>query len=422
MQPRATDLPDTHYARTQLAPRRDPALSGAQVADVAVIGGGLAGLSTALHLARGGLGVAVVEARALGFGASGRNGGFVSAGFAAPEGSIARRAGAQGAAALADLAREGVDLVRETIRAQAMAEVMVGQGLLRVRRHARDDDLRASVDAQTDYLDARGLGAHVTSDRYKHALLDRNGFHIHPLNYVNALAQACAGSGVRLFARSPVTALGQTAQGWVVSTADGQITARHVVVATGGYTGALVPALRRAMQPIATFVLASRPQPDLLAQAIHTQAGIGDDRKASDYYRLIENRSRLTWGGRISTRTPDLAGIERQLRAQISATYPQLARLETDTIWSGLMSYAPHQMPHVGRLQAGLWYATAFGGHGLNTTAVAGKVLAEAILGQSDRIAAFAPFGLDWAGGLVGRAMVQATYWGLQAQDWWRER
>jgi len=103
-------------------------------------------------------------------------------------------------------------------------------------------------------------------------------------------------------------------------------------------------------------------------------------------------------------------------------TYPQLEDLKTELAWSGLMSYARHLMPQIGEMQPGVWHCTAFGGHGLNTTAIGGKLLAEAILGQSDRYRLFKPFGLVWAGGYAGLAVAQLTYWKLQAQDWWRER
>jgi glycine/D-amino acid oxidase-like deaminating enzyme len=102
--------------------------------------------------------------------------------------------------------------------------------------------------------------------------------------------------------------------------------------------------------------------------------------------------------------------------------YPQLAPLKTELAWSGLMAYARHLMPQLGALQPDVWHITAFGGHGLNTTAITGKILAEAILGQSDRITMFEPFALNWAGGPTGLAVAQLTYWGLQAQDRWRER
>ena len=104
------------------------------------------------------------------------------------------------------------------------------------------------------------------------------------------------------------------------------------------------------------------------------------------------------------------------------STYPQLDGLTVEAAWSGQMSYARHLMPQIGRLRPHLWYATAFGGHGLNTTAIGGKILAEAITGESDRISLFAPFGLSPTFGHLGRAAVQLTYWTMQAQDRWQER
>ena len=106
----------------------------------------------------------------------------------------------------------------------------------------------------------------------------------------------------------------------------------------------------------------------------------------------------------------------------MTSTFPQLAGLEAEIAWSGLMAYARHLMPQVGGLGRGLWFCTAFGGHGMNTTAIGGRVLAEAIAGESDRLRLFAPFGLAWNGGPAGRMAVQAAYWALQAQDAWNER
>ena len=147
-----------------------------------------------------------------------------------------------------------------------------------------------------------------------------------------------------------------------------------------------------------------------------------DDRRASDYYRLVDAGRRLLWGGRITTRAANADGVARELRRAMLDVYPQLGALKTELAWSGQMAYARHLMPQLGQLQPNVWHITAFGGHGLNTTAIAGKVLAEAILQQSDRIRLFAPFQLNWAGGAIGRAVAQLTYWGLQAQDKWRER
>ena len=169
-------------------------------------------------------------------------------------------------------------------------------------------------------------------------------------------------------------------------------------------------------------MLLTEKAPELIRSAIRTTAGVGDDRRASDYYRLVEDGSRLLWGGRITTRTTDPRDIAKLLRREMVTTFPQLADLKVDIAWSGLMSYARHLMPQIGQYKPGVWYCTAFGGHGMNTTAIGATVVSEAIKGESDRYKLYAPFGLVWNGGILGTAAVQMTYWAYQAADRVRER
>lgn len=421
--------PDTYYARTLDDTRIRARLTGAEAADVAIVGGGLAGLTTALHLARAGLSVAVLEADRIGYGASGRNGGLVSPDFAAGDAAIRARVGPEAAVALRRLAIEGVERLRTTIEELKIDGAAPVPGLLSLRRFDRADDLKRHAEMfardfgyRLDYLDRAALGAHLDSPRYFHALHDPNAFHIHPLNTLRGIAAAVERLGGRIFEESRVTGVDLDGPVKRARTAGGATEARHIVLATGGYTGAVVPRLRRAILPIATYMMATEAAPDLIATAIRTRAFMYDDRRAGDYYRLVEGGRRLLWGGRITTRAADPAGIARELRREMLTAFPQLAPLRTELCWSGLMGYARHQMPQVGRMAPNVWYITAFGGHGLNTTAVAGKVLAEAMLGESDRIRLFAPFGLDWTGGRAGLLAAQLTYWTLRLQDWWRER
>lgn len=423
------DVPDTWYARTAVDRTLRAALSGREEADVAIVGGGLAGLTTALELARAGLSVAVIEAEQVGFGASGRNGGLVSPAFAGGDAAIRARVGEAEARALHRLSIEGVERLRATIRDLKIDSAALTSGLFSLRRFDRADDLMARVAEFADlygydlrYLDRSALRDHLASPRYFHALHDPNAFHIHPLNLVRAIAAEIERLGGRIFERSPATEVALSGPVKGIGTPGGRIEAPRLILATGGYTGRLVPGLKRAILPIATYMMVTEEAPDLIASAIRTSACMYDDRRAGDYYRLVDGGRRLLWGGRITTRPADPAGIARELRREMLTAYPQLAGLRTDLSWSGLMGYARHLMPQLGEMSPGVWHITAFGGHGLNTTAIAGKVLAEAMLGESDRIGLFAPFGLDWAGGPAGLAVAQLTYWKLQLQDWWRER
>lgn len=421
--------PETYYKRTLADAKVRPVLSEAIECDTVIVGGGLAGLTTALQLVRAGQSVVVLEAESVGFGASGRNGGFVSPGFATGSAEIARRAGGEAAWQLHRLSIEGVDFVRETIDALRIDGAGPQPGIISVVRHddggrlkAHADELKRSYGYELDYLDTEEVRSILKSKRYFQGLRDRRAFHMHPLNYLRGLADEVERLGGRIYEGSAATKCALGGAEKLVSTACGRVKARRVVFTTGGYTGSLNGRLKRSFLPIATYVMVSEQAPELLRSAIATTDAVGDNRRAGDYYRLVDGGRRLLWGGRITTRAASPATLAKELRREMVGTYPQLKDLKTELAWSGLMSYARHLMPQIGEMQPGVWYCTAFGGHGLNTTAIGGKLVAEGILGESDRYTLFKPFGLVWTGGYAGRAVAQLTYWKLQAQDWWRER
>lgn len=426
----STDYADVWYRRqfiSDIPPH--PALQQRIEADVCIIGGGLAGLTAAHHLAKAGRKVVLVEARRIGWGASGRNGGFVAPGYSLGYEAIAARVGDMAAKELFRMSVEGMRIVADNIQALGITAANPCPGILGAVRYDAGrgladyrDWLAKEFDYEVAHLDRTALAKHVTSPRYHQALHDLNAFHFDPLAYCLGLASAAEAAGATIFETTPADSIKGAAGYWTVTTPQGAVSAAEVVVTTGGYTDRLVPDLHRAFLPIATYVMISREAPELLATAIHTRSAIGDDRRAGDYYRLVDNGRRVLWGGKITTRTTEPRDLGKLLHKTMTDTYPQLSGLQIDTVWTGLMSYARHRMPQIGKLASGLWHCTAFGGHGMNTTAVGGRVVAEGILGQSDRYRSFAPFGLDWTGGLAGMAAVQLTYWRYQAMDAWRER
>ena len=419
---------ETYYRPGAAGDAQRAPLSGRIETEVCVVGGGLAGLTTALELARRGRKVCVLEAERIAWGASGRNGGFVSPGYSLSYPAIERRVGADDARSLHRLSIEGAQAVADNLAALQVPDADRTFGLLSTARYEatnelmkRRDWLEREFGYAVEFRIRDQVREALVSPRYHQALYNPQGFHFHPLNYARALAREIERLGGVVCEASPATAMTQEGAARVVATAGGQVTAKDVVIACGGYTGNLSPRLKRGYIPIATYVMLTRPDRALIASAIRTPAGIGDGRRAGDYYRLVDGGERILWGGKITTRISEPRRLARLLHQTMVSTYPQLKDLEVDFAWSGLMAYARHLMPQIGKLEDGLWFCTAFGGHGLNTTAIGGRLVAEAIAGETDRYRLFAPFGLTWNGGVAGRGAVQGAYWAMQAMDLARE-
>ncbi|WP_454657375.1 NAD(P)/FAD-dependent oxidoreductase [Bosea beijingensis] len=420
---------DTYYRRTLATEESYPPAEGTLKTDICIVGGGLAGLTAALDLARAGRSVLLLEAQRVAWGASGRNGGFVSPGYATSLSAIERQTGREQADELYRLTMEGVEIVRGNIESLAIAEAAPSPGIMKVVRYDGGAGLQAVRDTQEKrfgrklrYLGRDETRALLNSPKYHASLTADDSFHFHPLNYARALAREIVRLGGKIHEGSPVISCELDGAVKRLKTAKATIEADQVLFTTGGYTGDVLPALRRAYIPIATYVLLTEAAPDLIRSAIRISTGVGDDRRAGDYYRTVEGGSRILWGGRITTRTTEPSDVAAILRHEMVTTYPQLAELKVEAAWSGLMSYARHLMPQIGQYRPGVWYCTAFGGHGMNTTAIGGTVIAEAIRGASDRYKLFAPFGLVWNGGPFGTAAVQMTYWSYQAADLIRGR
>ncbi|MGO4387415.1 NAD(P)/FAD-dependent oxidoreductase [Microvirga sp. 2YAF29] len=426
--PSSSGYIDTYYRRTLTSSEDYPRATGHIEADICIVGGGLAGLTAALKLARLGRSVVLLEENRIAWGASGRNGGFVAAGYATGLDSIARHVGQHQAHELYRLSMEGVEIMRTHIDMLGIREASPVSGIAKALRYHSGGALKASSEKQRRdfgmqlrYLKRDEVRALYNSPKYQEAVLDEDAFHFHPLNYARALAREAAKQGSSIYEQSAAVSAELDGARKRIRTKEAMIEAGQVLFATGGYTGRVVPALRRAFLPISTYVLLTEEAPDLVRDAIRTDAAILDDRRAGDYYRVVDEGRRILWGGRITTRVGDPRNIATLLQREMVTTYPQLEPLKVEVGWSGLMSYARHLMPQIGQLQPGVWYCTAFGGHGMNTTAIGGTIIAEGMAGESDRYRLFAPFGLSWNGGILGKAAAQLTYWAYQATDAIRE-
>jgi len=401
--------------------------AGASDHAICIVGGGFAGLATAMSLLeRGERHIVLLEAARIGHGASGRNGGFVFGGYSLGEDQLCRQVGLQDARALYGLTLDAVAAIRRRIDQHRIDCAPVHAGVLladwlhdgpALERRRRFMLEQMGVEWHT--VPPATLAELLLTDRYGAALFEPGAFHFNPLQYARGLARVLHDGGVAVHEQARVTGLARAGAGWRIETAGAVLHARELVLCCGGYLDGLQPALARAMLPIATYVMVTEALGERMAAVMRTRAAVYDTRFAFDYYRPLAD-SRLLWGGRIGVRPRSRAAVMRLLRADMLRVYPQLADVRIEHAWSGNMSYGRHQMPQLGRLPDGAWYAMGFGGHGVGPTTVAGEALAAALTGDGAMLARFARWGLPWTGGVAGLAVAQLSYWGRQALDWAR--
>jgi glycine/D-amino acid oxidase-like deaminating enzyme len=408
----------TWYEATAVRGAPRAALAGMNEADDCIIGGGLAGIAAALELARRGRRVLLLEARRLAWAASGRNGGFVSNGFAEAIAKLRERIGLDAARSLYRLSAFGTEYLRREIGGDPATRM--GEGMLIARRYrdpegvaAYRDMMERDFDEYLEVLSVAETRARLNSTRYFEGLFNPRAFHVHPLRMALMLAARAEAAGAVLCEESRATGIAREGGRYRIATPGGTVVAQNVVHCVSALDRSLHGPTARAILPVATYVAVSEP---MVQDAIAPGPAYSDRRRAGDYFRVVDD-GRILWGGRISTRVSEPSRLAERMKRDMVAVFPQLAPAAMQYAWSGIMGYALHRMPLIGTDGRGQWFATAFGGHGLNTAAMAGQLIARAIAGGDDEYRRFAVFAPQWAGGSLGRLGVQATYWWMQLRD-----
>ena len=387
--------PSYYAASANPSPGR-PALAGKVRADVCVIGAGFTGISTALHLAEAGYKVIVLEAARVGWGASGRNGGQIVNSYSRDIDVIEARHGKEAAARLGAMAFEGGRIIRERIKQYGIQCDLKDGNVFAAFTQKQLDELSAKKALWERYghtgiqmIDKAGMRGIVDSDAYCGALLDTWGGHLHPLNLVLGEAAAFESLGGVICEMSPVTALveGEPAR---VRTASGEVEADFVVVAGNAYLGNLIPKLAEKTLPCGTQVVTTAPLDAALARSLLPGDNCVEDCNfLLDYYRLTADH-RLLYGGGTVYGARDPGEIEALIRPKLEKTFPQLAGVKIEYTWTGNFSLTLSRLPQAGRIGRNVYYSQGCSGHGVTYTHLAGRLLSEAIRGQSGRFDAFA--------------------------------
>jgi gamma-glutamylputrescine oxidase len=385
----------SYYAATAAPFAACPPLSGEVEVDLVVIGGGATGLSAALHAAKAGLSVVVLEGGRIGWGASGRNGGQIIPGLRKGAVELVALYGRERARALFDLALEARSLVIALIAEYAIdCDLRLTGHLLAAVKPSDQRHFAAEVACLNDVmayphaelLDACAARVQVDSP-YRGGVLDRLGGHFHTLNYTLGLARAAKAAGAVLHEQSAAIVLEQSG-GRVRVTADGgAVRARNAVLAGDALLQGLSSRVNRRIMPVANYVVATEPLDDV-EMLIPTDVAVSDSRFVVNYYRRTMDRRILFGGGERYTPDPprDMAGF---VRPYLEAVFPRLAKARIDHAWGGLVSVTTSRLPHVGR-EGNVLFAHGYCGMGAILSTLAGKLMAEEIGGRGQRFDLFA--------------------------------
>ncbi|MFO7528696.1 MAG: FAD-binding oxidoreductase [Marinobacter sp.] len=419
-----TEHTGSYYAATRNDKADRPALTEAIEADVCIVGAGFTGISSALHLAEAGFKVVVLEAARIGFGASGRNGGQLVNSYSRDIDVIENNYGTELGKALGDMAFEGGNIIRERIEKYNIQCDYKPGGIFAALNKRQMHELSEQKKlwerfghSNLELLDADSIHKYIASDAYVGGLLDHTGGHIHPLNLLLGEVAALESLGGQVFEDSKVVELTRSERP-VVKTATGQVTADYVLLAGNAYMGGLIPELDAKAMPCGTQIVATEVLDESVAQSLIPGGHCVEDCNYKlDYYRVTGD-NRLLYGGGVTYGGGDPASIEGFIRGHMEKTFPQLRGVKFEYAWGGDFLLTMSRLPQFGRLTPKIFYAQGYSGHGVTTTHLAGRLVAEALKGQAERFDAFGQLKhFPLPGGRLFRVpytAVGALYYGLR--------
>ena len=386
----------SYYAATAVGLVDRPALQGDLSADVCIIGAGYTGLSAALHLAGMGRSVVVLEAERVGWGASGRNGGQLHSGQRLDQETLEHWLGPGEARALYDLAEEAKRLVRGLITDHAIACDWRDGLIHAVHKRRLVAAARREVEhletvygyQGANWLDPDQLAAAIGVEGYHGGWRDASAGHLHPLNYALGLAQAAEARGVRIFEASRAL---PPIEGppYRIRTERGSVRAAEVIVAVNGYVSGLVPGHESRVMPMNNYIVATEPLGERLDRLIPGGEAVADSRFVVHYWRPSAD-GRLVFGGGETYSLDFPKNIEAFVRPYLERTYPSVKGVRIDHAWGGTLALSMSKLPVFARPQPGLYAVGGYTGHGIAIATLAGKLMAEAIAGDTSRFDVFA--------------------------------
>jgi glycine/D-amino acid oxidase-like deaminating enzyme len=375
--------------------------------DICVVGAGLAGLTVALEAARLGASVAVLEGRHVGWNASGHQLGSVMPGYSLPIGELVERVGIEDARELWALSKEGADYVRAAATEEAMPGIALTEGALEVSNVDAGETLIRRLQTLSDFeTDVEGwqvdrVREQLGTGRYFHGIYFPRAFQIDGRKYIHGLAAQARRAGARIFEDTPVVSIDPSGIRKRIVTPSARLRASHIVLAGNIHLGAPLQRLSETLLPVWRYAAVTEPLGERLGEVIAFRGSVADS-DGIDHFRIVGG-DRLMWASPETTWDARPHRFGPVIQRRIEAIFPRLGKVAVAEVFGGAVGVTVHGMPQIGQLRKGLWVASGFGRQGLNTSAMAGQMVARSIVSGDERWRLFSPFELVWAGGPTGR-------------------
>src|SRR3954453_3785819 len=380
--------------------------------DIAVIGAGLAGLTVAREAALLGASVAVLEGHQVGWNASGYQLGTVMPGFGVPVGELIERVGFENAREIWAFSKQGADYVRAAATlipfsaysegALEVSNVDVGETLI-----SRLQMLSEDFDTEVEGWQVERVRGALKTARYFHGVYYPKAFQIEGRKYVHGLAALARKAGVRLYEDTPAVSLDASGIRKRIATPQARVRAAHVVLAGNIHLGPAMRRLSDTLLPVWRYAGVTAPLGERLPAVMGFQGSVSDS-DGIDHFRMVGG-DRLLWSSPETTWAAKPQRFASRIERRIATIFPKLGKVEITDVFGGVVGQTVHGMPQIGEVRKGLWVASGFGRQGLNTTAMAGQLIARSIIQGEERWRLFSPFELVWAGGRVGRVVGHAV-------------
>ncbi|MEO0567123.1 MAG: FAD-binding oxidoreductase [Pseudomonadota bacterium] len=360
-----------------------------QKVDVAIVGGGFTGLSTALHCAEKGLSAQVLEANQIGFGGSGRNVGLVNAAAWLPPAKLREKLGPTYGERFIKKFSEAPSVVFDLIEKHQIQCEVTKTGTIHAAhapsgwkdlqdRHAEWQRLGEPV----DLLSSGEVAEMIGTKAFHGGLLDHRAGTINPMGYCRGLARAALGAGAKVATGVKVQKLEQEADGWRLKTSNGDVLAKNVVLGTNAYTDELWPGLKGVFTMIHYLQFATTPLGSNAGHILPGRQGVWDtgqimfNVRRDAYDRLLVGTMGRVFGSK------DKGLTRRWAQKQIARLFPELGEMEFEEAWHGQIAMTPDHMPRVHQLARGLWTAIGYNGRGITTGTIFGQAMADLLTGM----------------------------------------